>query len=62
MKLETAACILEGKERMVIKRQTRDFPGSLVVKNPCFHAGGMGLIPSQETKIPHVACMVEKNK
>ena len=37
------------------KRQTRDFPGSLLVKNPRFHAGGMGLIPDQETKIPHVA-------
>ena len=30
-----------------------DFPGSPVVKTPPSKAGGSGLIPVQETKIPH---------
>ena len=32
-----------------------DFPGGLVVKNPSFNAGDMGLIPGWGTKIPHVS-------
>ena len=32
--------------------QNRDFPGSLVVKNPPGDAGDVGLIPGQETRIP----------
>ena len=31
----------------------RYFPGSPVLKTPCFNAGCMGSIPSQGTKIPH---------
>ena len=29
------------------------FPGGPVVKNPPANAGNLGLIPDQETKIPH---------
>ena len=32
---------------------TWDFPGSPVVKNPPSNAEDVGLIPGQETKIPH---------
>ena len=32
---------------------TGDFSGGPVVKTPCFHSRGMGLIPGQGTKIPH---------
>ena len=37
-----------------MKSDGGDFPGGLVVKNPSFNAGDMGLIPGQGTKIPHV--------
>ena len=29
-----------------------DVPGDLMVKNPCFDAGGEGLVPSWGAKIP----------
>ena len=32
-----------------------DFPGGHMVKNPPCSAGGVGLIPSWETKIPYAA-------
>ena len=31
------------------------FPGGPVAKTMCSKAGGMGLIPGQESKIPHAA-------
>ena len=31
----------------------KDFPGNLVFKNLPSNAGDKGLIPGQETKIPH---------
>ena len=36
-----------------MKSDGGDFPGGLVVKNPSFNAGDMGLIPGQGTEIPH---------
>ena len=38
---------------MDILRVFRDLPGGPVVKNPSCNAGDAGLIPGQETKIPH---------
>ena len=38
------------------KEQAWDFPGSSVVKNAHFKAGGMGLIPGQGTKMLQVTC------
>ena len=35
-----------------VKSDGGDFPGGLVVKNPSFNAGDMGLIPGQGTRIP----------
>ena len=37
-----------------------DFTYGLVAKNPGFHCRDTGLIPSWETKIPHV-CGMAKN-
>ena len=37
----------------LLKGEIGDFPGGPGVKNPLCNAGGMGLIPGQETKIPH---------
>ena len=40
---------------MHIKRpQRRELPDGPVVKNPPSNAGGVSLIPGQETKIPHI--------
>ena len=38
-----------------IKRCSREFPGSPVVRTQCFHCQGPGLIPEQGTKIPQAA-------
>ena len=38
---------------MELKNAFRDFPGSSVVKTPCFYGGGMGSIPGQGSKMPH---------
>ena len=37
------------------KTNTWDFPGGLVIKNPPFDAGDVGLIPWEGTKILHAA-------
>ena len=37
------------------------FPGGPVVKTPHFKAGGAGLLPGQETKIPHAVQHGQKN-
>ena len=34
-------------------KQTRDFPGGLIAKNPPSNAGDVALIPGQRTRIPH---------
>ena len=44
------------------KEQAWDFPGSSVVKNAHFKAGGMGLIPGQGTKILQVTWHGQKKK
>ena len=36
-----------------LKRETRDFPGGPVVKNPPSNAGDTGSIPGRGAKIPH---------
>ena len=51
-------CILRNEtevdtEAPNIKSRRRDFPDCPVVKNPPCNAGDTGLIPGQETKIPH---------
>ena len=40
----------------------RDFPGNPVVKTLPFNAGGMGLIPGQETRFPHASQSEHKNR
>ena len=37
------------------KDKSQDIPGGPVVENPPCNAGDAGLIPGQETKIPHAA-------
>ena len=44
------------------KEQAWDFPGSSVVKNAHFKAGGMGLIPGQGTKLLQVTWHGQKGK
>ena len=44
------------------KEQVWDFPGSSVVKNAHFNAGGMGSIPGQGTKILQVTWHGQKEK
>ena len=39
---------------LYIKIYLGEFPGSPVVRTPCFHCRGHGLIPGWGTKIPHV--------
>ena len=42
--------------RMLFARHVnRDFPGGPVVKTSPSNAGGAGLIPGQEAKIPHAS-------
>ena len=42
-------------KQMVLKSNSRDFPGGLMVKNlPC-NARNTGWIPGQKTKVPHAA-------
>ena len=41
------------KVRPKTKHGTWDWPGGPVFKTPRFYAGGLGLIPGWETKIPH---------
>ena len=38
---------------MQVKYENRDFPRDTVVKTSPSNAGGAGLIPGRETKIPH---------
>ena len=40
---------------MKIRAKIWHFPGGLVVKNPPYNAGDVGLNPGQGTKIPHAA-------
>ena len=40
----------------------KDFPGGSVVKAQPSNAGGVGLIPSQRTKVPHAIQAVAKKK
>ena len=42
------------------RRNLEDFPGSLVLNDPASRARAMGLIPSQETRIP--LCQKKKKK
>ena len=44
----------------LVKRENRDFPGSPVTKTCASTAGGPGLIPDQETKIPHAVARPKK--
>lgn len=39
-----------------------EFPGCIVVRIPCFHCHGPGLIPSQETEIPEATWCSQKKK
>ena len=41
--------------------QSWDFPGGPVVKTSPSSAGGVGLIPSQGTKIPHALWLAKQN-
>ena len=43
----------------IFLKQTREFPGSPVVKDLCF-VGDTGSIPG-ESKIPHAACVAKEN-
>ena len=45
----------------VKKQQLGDFPGGPVVKNLLCNAGDLGLIPGQETKIPHAVGQLTPN-
>ena len=45
---------IEEKETST-QDESRDRPSGLVVKNPPCNAGDRGSVPSQGTKIPHVA-------
>ena len=47
---------------MVIKKESRDFPGGPVVKNLPSNAGDTSLIPGQGTKIPHAVWHSQKKK
>ena len=38
---------------LVLKKQTGDFPGDPVVKNPPSNTGSAGLVLGQGTKIPN---------
>ena len=50
-------------EETIIQKDTWDFPGSPVVKIPCFHCRGLGFDPWSGTKIPHAAwCSQKINK
>ena len=46
----------------MIKTSFWDFLGDLVAKNPPCNTGGIGSIPSWETKIPHGALCGQKIK
>ena len=43
-------------------RDSQDFPGGPVIKTPCFHCRGMGLISGWGTKIPHAVPCGQINK
>ena len=43
----------DREPKMPVTNQTRDFPGSPVVKTAPSHAGAMGSIPGQGAQIPH---------
>ena len=34
-------------------KKKRNFPGTPLIKTPCFHCRGMSSIPGPGTKIPH---------
>ena len=42
------------------KRVGAEYPVSPVVRIPCFHVGGAGLIPSQGTRILHATTTTTK--
>ena len=46
----------------LVKRENRDFRGSPVVKTCASTVGGPGLIPDQETKIPHAVARPKNKK
>ena len=46
----------------VFKLESRNFPGSPVVKTPRSNADGIGLTPGWGTKTPHAAWLTEKKK
>ena len=47
-------------KKLRLKKVSRDFPGSPVVKTHPSIAGGKGSIPGWETKIPHAKKKKEK--
>ena len=55
---ESSSC----SRKSLSKHQLRDFPGSPVVKTPCFHSRGHGLIPGRGSRIPHAAAKKKKRK
>ena len=44
------------------KKDCREFPGSPVVRTPCFTYEGPGSIPGRGTKIPQAAWRGQKKK
>ena len=50
------------RERFIISNLLKDFPGTPVVKTPCFQCRGVGSIPGQGTKIPHAMQYVAKKE
>ena len=55
-------CNKERGKLTILKNDVRDSPGGPVVKTPCFHGMGTGLIPGQGTKILHAAWHGQKKK
>ena len=56
---------LEIRSDRLVRRPIRpvgEFPGSPVVKTPCFHCRGPCSIPGWETRIPHVFSAAKKGR
>ena len=53
---------LKKKKKKKKKKPAENSPGGTVVKTPSFQCGGVGLIPGQGTRIPHVTQHSQKTK
>ena len=53
--MRKSSLITRKNEKLKKKILTGDFPGGPAAKNPPSNAGDSGLIPRQETEVPHAA-------